>query len=153
MAATRSDSMYHRKSGQTLGMHHARLTGMHTIELPRSEWMERLNEFSRAHEGWPVSLYVLEDSIGAQPAFHLFSLAGVTADSRDTGTISITASTPNGGFFTHTVHSPLHVFVEQTDTGADAALEIESADGATAILQFRIGRRADGLVRGRCGER
>jgi hypothetical protein len=120
---------------------------MHTTEIRRSQWISRLNEFSRAHEGWPVSLDILSESIGVQPEFHLFSLAGVSADSSG-GTISITAIMPKGGFFTHTVHSPLHIFIAETDAGAEAALEIESADGTKAILQFRIGVQARGPLRG-----
>ena len=126
---------------------------MRTIEIPRTAWLSRLNEFSQVHEGWPVSLDILADSLGAQPEFRLFSLAGITADPSHGGMISITATVPGGGFFTHTVHSPVHVFIEESDAGTEAALEIESADGAKAILQFRIGPSADGLVRGRCGER
>ena len=124
---------------------------MHTFEICRNEWRDRLDEFSRVHEGWPVSLEILAESIGAQPEFRLLSLAGVTAEPSDGGTISITAALPEGGFFTHTIHSPVHVFIETTDAGADAALEIESADGTKAILQFRIAPAVPGLVRGRCG--
>jgi hypothetical protein len=90
---------------------------MHTIEIPRREWISRLNEFSRAHAGWPVSLDILADSIGAQPEFRLLSLAGITGDPSDGGRISITAATPAGGFFTHTIDAPLHVFIEETDAG------------------------------------
>ncbi len=126
---------------------------MHTIEIPRLEWSRRLDEFSRAHEGWPVSLDILADTIGAQREFCLFSLAGVTAEPKEGGTISITAARPEGGFFTHTMQSPVHVFIEETDAGDEAALEVESADGVKAILQFRVGPSAHGLARGRCGER
>jgi hypothetical protein len=126
---------------------------MHTVEIPRRDWTLRLDEFSRAHEGWPVSLDILAESIGAQPEFHLVSLAGVTAEPGDGGTILITAKVPADGFFTHTIHSAIHVFIEETDAGAEAALEIESADGTKAILQFRMAPAVHGLVRGRCGER
>jgi len=85
-----------------------------------------------------VSLEILAGSIGAQPEFHLLSLAGITAEPGDGGTISITAALPKGGFVTHTIHSPVHVFIEETDAGAEVALGIESADGTKAILQFRI---------------
>ena len=124
---------------------------MRTIEIPRKQWSDRLYEFTRKHQGWPVALDILGDSIGAQSEFGLLSLAGVTAEPSDVGTISITATLPAGGFFTHTIHAPIHVFIETTDAGADAALEIESADGMKAILQFRIGTPASGLARGRCG--
>ena len=126
---------------------------MQTIEIPRREWTNRLDEFSREHEGWPVSLDVLAESIGAQTEFRQLSFAGVTAEPSDGGTISITVAVPCGGFLTHTIHSPAHVFLEADDSGADDALEIESADGTKAILQFRIGPAVSGVVRGRCGER
>ena len=126
---------------------------MHTTEIPRRVWTNRLDEFSRAHEGWPVSLDVLAESIGAQSAFRQLSFAGITAEPSDGGTIAITAAVPCGGFLTHTIHSPVHVFIEEDDAGADAALEIESADGTKAILQFRIGPAVSGVARGRCGER
>lgn len=126
---------------------------MHTIEIPPKQWSDRLDEFSRTHEGWPVALDILGESIGAQAEFGLLSLAGVTAEPSFGGTISITAALPAGGLLTHRIHAPVHVFIEETDGGADAALEIESADGTKAILQFRIGPTVPGLVRGRCGER
>jgi hypothetical protein len=125
---------------------------MRTVEIPRRTWGDRLDEFSREHEGWPVALDILSESIGAQSEFHLLSLAGVTAEPYGGETISITATLPSGGFFTHTIHSPVRVFIETTDAGADAALEIESANGTKAILQFRIAPAVPGLVRGRCGE-
>jgi hypothetical protein len=123
---------------------------MHTFEIPRTQWSDRLDEFSRAHRGWPVALDILDESIGAQPEFRLLSLAGVTAEGEDT--ISITAMLPSGGFVSHTIRAPVHIFIEETDMGEEAALEIEAADGTNAILQFRIGPTAHGLVRGRCGE-
>jgi hypothetical protein len=126
---------------------------MHTVEIARRQWSCRLDEFSRVHEGWPASLDVLAESIGAQSAFRQLSLAGVTAEPSNGGTISITVFVPAGGFFTHTIHSPSHVLIEQNDAGADAALEIASADGTKAILQFRIAPAVPGIVRGRCGER
>ena len=125
---------------------------MHTLEIPRRQWIDRLDEFSRAHEGWPVALDILGEAIGAQPQFRLLSLAGVTAEPTEGGRISITVTLQSGGFLTHTVDAPVHVFIEQTDAGDEAALQIEAADGTKAILQFRIAPAVHGLVRGRCGE-
>ena len=85
-----------------------------------------------------MSLEILAGSIGAQSVFHLLSFAGITAEPGGGGTISITATLPKGGFFTHTIHSPVHVFIQEKDAGGQAALGIESADGTKAILQFRI---------------
>lgn len=124
---------------------------MRTLEIPRRQWRNRLDEFSRAHEGWPVALDILGDALGAQPEFRLLSLADVTAELGNGGRITITATLPSGSFFTHTIAAPAHVFIEQTDAGVDAALEVETADGTKAILQFRIAPPVQGLARGRCG--
>jgi Family of unknown function (DUF5335) len=123
---------------KNLGTADASAPPMRTLKIRRKDWGTRLDEFSRVHEGWPVSLEILAGSIGAQSEFHLLSLAGITAEPCGGGTISITATLPKGGFFTHTIHSPVQVFTQETDPGGEAALEIESADGTKAILQFRI---------------
>ncbi|MBE3110984.1 MAG: DUF5335 family protein [Acidobacteria bacterium] len=123
---------------------------MRTIEIPRKDWGGRLDEFSRVHDGWLVSLDILAESIGAQRAFRELPLVGITAEPAGGGTISIAVAEPTGAQFTHTIHSPTRVFIEQTNTGADAALEIESADGTKAILRFRtaaLPETVDGIVR------
>lgn len=110
---------------------------MHTIEIRPKDWTVRLDEFSRVHEGWVVSLDILDQSLGAQPEFAQLSLLGVTAEPGGGGTIAISVAVPKGGQHTHIIHSPTRVFIQQTDTGTDAALEVEAADGAKAILRFK----------------
>jgi hypothetical protein len=124
---------------------------MRTLEIPRRYWGDRLDEFSRAHEGWPVQLDILDDSLGAQSEFRLLSLAGVTSEPDGGGRISITATLSSGGYVTHTVHAPVRLLIEQTDAGTDEALAIEAADGTKAILHFTIAPAVNGLRRGRCG--
>ena len=110
---------------------------MQTIEIPQRDWSARLDEFSRIHEGWLVSLDIMAQSIGAQPEFRQLPLVGITAEPSDGGTISIAVAEPTGEHLTHTIHSPTHVFIEKTNAGANVALEIESADGTKAVLRFR----------------
>ena len=125
---------------------------MHTIEIPRRDWTIRLDEFSKVHEGWPVSLDIVGPELGAQPEFRQLGLMGVTAEPLNGGTINVTVAEPTGGCLTHTIHAPIHVFIEETDAGAESGLAVESTDGTKAILQFRTAPAVDGLVRGRCGE-
>ena len=111
----------------------------------------RLDEFSRMHEGWLVSLDITGQSIGAQREFRQMPLVGITAEPIDGGTISIAVAEPTGDHVTHTIHSPTHVFLDRTEKGANAALEIESADGTKAVLRFRttaLPETVDGVVRG-----
>ena len=124
---------------------------MRTIEIPRKEWSGRLDEFSRMHEGWLVSLDIMAESIGVQPEFRQLPLVGVTAEPRDGGTISIAVAEPAGDHLTHTIVLPAHVYIAETEAGADAALEIESADGTKAVLQFRtaaLPETVDGVLHG-----
>lgn len=54
--------------------------------------------------------------------------------------------------FTHMIHGVTRIYIERADDGADAALEIESADGTQTIRRFRVAalpKTVDGIVR-RC---
>lgn len=120
------------------------------IEIPRADWSRALEAFSAIHEGWLVSLDVLSPSIGAQPEIAELPLVGVTFEPDDEGLITLTVAPAASGHMTHAVRSPAHVWIERTDTGADVALDIESADGTQAILRFRtpaLPETVDGMVR------
>lgn len=68
---------------------------MRTVEVPEKDWPRALNEFSRLHEGWLVSLDVLGPSIGVQPQIRELPLRGVTAESGPRGS-AITISRGHG---------------------------------------------------------
>jgi hypothetical protein len=42
-----------------------------------------------------------------------------------------------GEHVTHIIQSPTRVLLDKADMGANAALEIESADGTKTVLRFR----------------
>lgn len=114
---------------------------MRKTEIRRSEWSGKLDELSRIHAGWLVSLDItMARSVVAEREFWQMPLTGITAEPIDGGTISIAVEEPDGNQFTHLIHAPAHVFIETTKTGADSALEIDSADGTKAVLHFRTGR-------------
>jgi len=124
------------------------VTSMRTVEIPREEWAQRLKEFTAIHEGWLVSLDVLGPKIGAQPAIDNLPLLGVSADRIDTIAVSVARSATE--HLGHIVHAVTRIHVERTDDGADAALQIESADGTRTILRFRVAalpETVDGIVR------
>lgn len=124
---------------------------MRTIEIPAKDWSHTLDEFSAVHEGWLVSLDLLEPMLGAQPQIRELPLRGVTAESRSRDpVITISAARADGEHFTHIIHSPTRVRIARNDEGADTALEIESEDGAAAILRFKTAARpetVDGIAR------
>ena len=124
---------------------------MRTAELPREAWVQQLNEFSAIHDGWLVSLDVLDPEIGAQPEIDNLPLLGVSVDRIDhDGTIAVSVARSATEHFTHIIHAVTRIYVERTDDGADAALEIESVDGTTTVLRFRVAalpETVDGIVR------
>jgi hypothetical protein len=124
---------------------------MQTREIPRDEWAAFFDSFSRQHEGWLATVEVLGEEVAAQVEARELSPAGSSADKRggDQDTISIIICEGTGDHITHTVTQPAHVRLEQTDSGADEALQIESANGEKTILRFRatmLPEMVDGIV-------
>ena len=124
---------------------------MQTFEIPREAWVHRLNEFTTIHEGWLVSLDVLGPEIGAQPEIDNLPLPGVSADRVDhDGTIAVSVARSATEHFAHIIHAVTRIYIERTDDGADAALQIESVDGTKTIVRFRaaaLPETVDGIVR------
>ena len=108
---------------------------MQTISIPRSDWGSRLDELSRMHEGWLASLAIMARANGELVEFRQMPLVGVTAE--PSGRITIAVAEATGEHVTHTILCPSQVLLETTEAGANAALEIDSADGRKTILRFR----------------
>jgi hypothetical protein len=124
---------------------------MATKEIPRDEWTTFLDTFSRQHEGWLATLEVFATDIGAQQEARDLPLVGITPTSKDSKpeTIAISLGKTPDDHVTHTVTGPTRVWLEQTSEGANAALEIESADNVKTLLRFRSALPAamvDGVV-------
>jgi hypothetical protein len=77
---------------------------MRTIEIPRNTWVEWLDAFSIAHEGWLVSLAVFGPELGAQPEIVNLPLIGVSADRiDDDATVSVSVARSVEQHFTHVI--------------------------------------------------
>lgn len=128
-------------------------TVMQTLEIQPARWSRALEEFSVIHEGWLVSVDVIAQSLGAQPEVSNLPLMGVVAEigSRREPVVTVAAGLLDGQQITHTIQAPTRIWIERTDEGADAAMEIESADGTKTILRLKTPVRAetvDGIARG-----
>ena len=124
---------------------------MATQEISHDEWTTFLDRFSRQHEGWLVTLEVFAPDIGAQEEARELPLEGISAAAKDSEpkTIAISVGKTPQDHVTHTITEPTRVWLEQTSEGANAALEIESADGAKTLLRFRSAlppEMVDGIV-------
>ncbi|MFL6208733.1 MAG: DUF5335 family protein [Pyrinomonadaceae bacterium] len=124
---------------------------MPTREIPHNEWNAFFEIFSKQHEGWLATVEVLGPDIGAQEEAHELPLVGITADLKgsDADAISISVGKAAADHITHTITGAAHVRLEQAENGADEALQIESAGGATTLVRFRFAmlpELVDGIV-------
>lgn len=124
---------------------------MPTEEIPRSDWRTFFDRFSRQHEGWVASLEVMGPDIGVQEQASELVFEGISLSSQDAGpeTIAINLGREPEDHVTHTIAEPKRVWLQRTPDGANAALEIESADEIKTLLRFRsalLPEMVDGLV-------
>jgi Family of unknown function (DUF5335) len=124
---------------------------MKTKEIPKNEWPEFFDTFSRQHEGWLVTLEILGSEIGAQVEERELAFEGIVDewDEVQGNQIAIMIGAKPDDHVTHSISHPTQVSLEQTDEGADAALAIKSSDGVTALLRFRspmLPEMVDGIV-------
>ena len=112
---------------------------MPTQEIPRKEWNNFFDTFSRQHEGWLATLEVFGPEIGAQEEARELPLEGVSIASGtdEPETIAISIGKSPEDHLSHTIVEPAHVWLEQTEEGANAALEIESENEIKTLLRFR----------------
>ena len=120
-------------------------------EIPREEWVEFLDSFSRQHEGWLVTVEVLGEEIGAQVEAAELPLEGITAELKGSAedSISITVGLTPAERVTRNITAPTHVRIEQAENGADMALQIEAADEAMTLVRLRsamLPEMVDGVV-------
>jgi len=119
-----------------------------TRRIPSDQWISFLNSFSKQHEGWLVTLEVLDPELGAQTEASELPLEGISGSTAPK-TISISLGDAPSNHLTHTVNSPTQLWLSRTSQGADEALEIESIDGAKTLLRFRSAmptELVDGLI-------
>jgi hypothetical protein len=120
-------------------------------EIPRDEWAEFFDIFSRQHEGWLVTVELLGAEIGAQVEAEEVALGGITADLKGGGedVISIILGKRSAEHVTHNIAQPTHVRIEQAESGADMALQIEAGGGVTTLVRLRsamLPEMVDGVV-------
>ena len=112
---------------------------METREISRSEWRTFFDQFSQQYEGWLSTLEVFGPDIGAQQEGDELPFEGVSVSSgeEELDTITVTIGSAAADHISHTIERPTHVWLEETDAGTNAALEIESQDQSKTLLRFR----------------
>src|SRR5712671_1643054 len=112
---------------------------MEKREIPRSEWRSFFDVFTRQHEGWLATLKIFGQAGDAQQEPRQVPLKSITLTSvvGESEAIALDLGKTPEDHVKHTVIEPTHLWLAQTPEGADAALEIESADETKTVLRFR----------------
>lgn len=122
---------------------------MKNRQVPHAEWPRFFEGFTRRHQGWLTTVRVVDERLGAQVEARDLPLEGIVVDAESRGPISILLASPSRTNIEHPVQRPEQVWVEMTEQGAEAALEIVSVGGARTILEFRgavLPEMVDGLA-------
>jgi Family of unknown function (DUF5335) len=102
--------------------------------VSHTEWQKFFREFSRIHDGALVTVSVAAPGAGTHDEIVNQSLRGISEDQNE-----IVVNTGDGGGrprFTRRVPNADTVLLQQTDDGADAAVDIASADGSRTVVRF-----------------
>jgi hypothetical protein len=111
---------------------------MNTVEVPRAAWAAQLNDFTAAHEGWPVSLDIRSPSTDVRGAIEGMPLLGISIDHAEDGcSIAVSVSRSRFDHLTHVIDGVTRVLVQRTDEGADAGVRIDSAGEVSTVLRLR----------------
>jgi hypothetical protein len=111
-------------------------------DIPRENWRDELDSFSRQHDGWIVSLTIEQPSGVSTVQARDLPLQGVSPASPNSDDIAIDVG-DRGSHITHEVRNPDGVALDVTDAGATRALIIHGHDGTTTSVEFRSPMRPE----------
>lgn len=103
------------------------------VDVPAVEWRVFLERFSGRHRGWLATLHGVARDL---PLTRVLSepLESVALERRDSDCL-VRVTLANG--VSLCAPEPRGIRIQQTDEGAEAALEVETAAGAFTRLAFR----------------
>jgi hypothetical protein len=111
-------------------------------DIPRENWRDELDSFSRQHDGWIVSLTIEQPSGVSTVQARDLPLQGVSPASPNSDDIAIDVG-DRASHITHEVRDPDGVALDVTDDGATRALIIHGHDGTTTSVEFRSPMRPE----------
>ena len=110
---------------------------MSTREVTRNEWTSFFDTFSKQHEGSIASLEVLGDPVGAQAEAIELPFEGISVNAEDEPeSLVISLGGAAEDHVSHVVERPQHVWLRQTEEGANDSLEIVEDDNQKTLLRF-----------------
>jgi hypothetical protein len=111
---------------------------MAMYEIPKEEWQEFCDSFSRLHRGWLADVLIIGQNIDHKFAAKGLPFQGISCLSKGTekNEISIFMDRDMQDNITHDVSNPSHLRIDQDENGIHRGLEVEAKDGQKTILRF-----------------
>jgi hypothetical protein len=109
--------------------------------VPPPQWHAFLDRFSREHRAWLATVHGVEHG---RPTTRVPSVA-IRSVSLEEDVLDGIVRVTYGNGLSLCAPGPSAVRVQQTDDGADCALEIDTAGGALVRVAFRATARAEEL--------
>ena len=123
---------------------------MPTRDVPREQWPDFLEDFSRRHRAWLATVDQSADDL-ARAGTATAPLGAVTARRQGRAVSAIEIAFAGDGHAPLRVENPTAIRVRQTGDGAESGLEIEDAQGVSTRVGFPAAPRPemlDGLAPG-----
>jgi hypothetical protein len=105
-------------------------------EVAPSEWGSFLENFSRQHQNWLVTIEVATPK-GRLVVVAQRRLKGMSLESAAKKRAYIEVSDKPDEHITHAVNAPTRLIFKRTQAGAHQGIEIMSADGSITTIRFR----------------
>jgi hypothetical protein len=113
---------------------------MSARDIPRDEWGQFCERFSRQHRGGRVTLESVAPFGDTRMLAHELPLQGITLDKAGShqAEIVVTVGQDSGEQLTHAIAAPARLLFWETEAGAHEGLDIASADGQVTRIRFRV---------------
>ncbi len=111
---------------------------MSSRSIPKDQWREELDAFSREHQGWRVDVRVSTPSGGVRTESRDLPLVGVSCDSPDSRRIAVFTGERTDDHLTHEIADPVSVSIDRD--GAADRVSIRAADGSETQVEFKPSR-------------
>lgn len=125
---------------------------MERTEVQRTAWQPFLADFSRRHHGWLVTLGVIDTELlrrSMEAEAHLVVenevFEGMALEQRAEGEQIAVLLGRERSLARHAVHSPRRMFVETSEEPGGEGLRVDTTDGSTLLLHFRVAAPAEML--------
>lgn len=117
---------------------------MERTEIRRPSWRTFLEQFSRRHHGWLVTLGVIDTEVlrrTVEAEAHLVAenavFEGMDLEDRAEGQQLAVLLGLEHALTRHAVRAPRRMFVETDGEGEEEGLRIDATDGSTLLMRFR----------------